>query len=561
MQQSASRGLEPPVGRARSGRLLRRYPALAGVSIMAALALLLPSALTLPQSAPPTLAEYAPVPGSSSNAAPAPLAELGFSSSGGIGSGGTGEGVGTGGGVSTTTTPAPVAAGGGRRRAGTKRCVGKPARQTEDPMSPPCIAFFDGDNFGATSKGVTESEIRVVFLTPSCNQGGDELVDFDNPDGRWPATPGLLKWFSDRYQMYGRRLHGWSFTPACGPPVDEQARGAVATLDERVAPFLIIPDARRFAATEEAIRRRIMILDEFADRGFMARSEPYDISYGPDIQGWVETTVQFVCHKLAGRRARYSGVPTDSSKVRKFAFVYENPADPRGDGGRLFRDRVKDECGDAVGEIATAGATTAGEASQTVTRWRAEGVTTVVQMSGEGGHATSADSIGWHPEWLLSPRFQERATPPQPDGRPYRKQTMALYHVRRQPPGRENQYWYQAVRESCSSCPANVGGLWAYDMLMLASTGIQAAGPRLTPVNVARGLRAIAPYRSFDPFSPAAYFSAADLTFVKDTMLFRWDATAQCWRLPKDGQRFRAEDWRTDPGDDGFDDPRWPCQG
>src|SRR5688572_14509800 len=33
----------------------------------------------------------------------------------------------------------------------TRDCVGTPTRQTEDPMSPPCVAvMFEGDNGGAT---------------------------------------------------------------------------------------------------------------------------------------------------------------------------------------------------------------------------------------------------------------------------------------------------------------------------------------------------------------------------------------------------------------------------
>ena len=45
----------------------------------------------------------------------------------------------------------------------TKRCVGKPPRQTEDPLAPPCVASFAGDNFGVTYQGVTKDEISVLF--------------------------------------------------------------------------------------------------------------------------------------------------------------------------------------------------------------------------------------------------------------------------------------------------------------------------------------------------------------------------------------------------------------
>src|SRR5687768_6307208 len=43
-----------------------------------------------------------------------------------------------------------------------RRCVGDPPRQIEYPQSPPCVPYWDGDNGGATYKGVTRDEIRVV---------------------------------------------------------------------------------------------------------------------------------------------------------------------------------------------------------------------------------------------------------------------------------------------------------------------------------------------------------------------------------------------------------------
>jgi hypothetical protein len=59
--------------------------------------------------------------------------------------------------------PLPPLPGGKGVNPSNKRCVGNPPRQTEDPTSPPCVAFFDGDNFGSTYQGVTGEEIRVLI--------------------------------------------------------------------------------------------------------------------------------------------------------------------------------------------------------------------------------------------------------------------------------------------------------------------------------------------------------------------------------------------------------------
>jgi hypothetical protein len=58
---------------------------------------------------------------------------------------------------STTTTQPPV------DTARVRQCFGDPPRQTEDPQSPPCVPYFDGDNGAVTSKGVDANEIRVEF--------------------------------------------------------------------------------------------------------------------------------------------------------------------------------------------------------------------------------------------------------------------------------------------------------------------------------------------------------------------------------------------------------------
>src|SRR5207248_1022396 len=90
--------------------------------------------------------EYAPVPGNAGQTAAGNFAGLG------IGSSGTGPGA-AGGGQGVEAPPLGQLLGQGAAPS-TKQCVGHPPRQTEDPLSPPCVAFFTGDNGGATYRGV-----------------------------------------------------------------------------------------------------------------------------------------------------------------------------------------------------------------------------------------------------------------------------------------------------------------------------------------------------------------------------------------------------------------------
>ncbi|MCU1295622.1 MAG: hypothetical protein JWP08_4472, partial [Bryobacterales bacterium] len=73
-----------------------------------------------------------------------------------------------------------------------KQCVGPPPlRQIEDPQSPPCIAYWKGDNGGATSKGVTRENVYIAVPTP------------ENAQAQYTA---LFNFFNKRFQFYGRKL-------------------------------------------------------------------------------------------------------------------------------------------------------------------------------------------------------------------------------------------------------------------------------------------------------------------------------------------------------------------
>src|SRR5579884_2613954 len=127
----------------------RRYPPLAAaVGALALAVFALPSALNLPQANPGQTLEYAPVPGQSSQSSSGNFAGLG------LGSGGAASGAGG------LAQPGPAGTG---TQPSSKHCVGNPPRQTEDPLSPPCVAFFQGDNGGRTYTGVTATEVRVLY--------------------------------------------------------------------------------------------------------------------------------------------------------------------------------------------------------------------------------------------------------------------------------------------------------------------------------------------------------------------------------------------------------------
>ena len=545
---------------------LRRYPALGFLAVAALLASLLPSALRVPLSGPSASAELAPVPGKS-DSAPGDLSALGQTSTGGLGAGGGTGALGRGGpeglgDPGVTVEPPPPPAGSGRNLRN-KRCVGTPARQTEDPLSPPCVAFFKGDNGGATAKGVTRDEIRVVIWT-FCNSDGSFTTTEVN-DAAGDPYGALARYFNERFQTYERRVRVFRVHGTTGQICNRPA--FLQRLAEQVDPFFVISVSPDFnSAAPEAARLGMMFSMNTPPRGLTETHAPFIVSYGHDLEDWAANIVEATCSRLAGRVARFAGDVTMHERTRSFGLDYDVFGDRDRRGERLILDGIRQRCGGDAGEVVACNCTdTSGFA-----RLRTAGVTTVVVARvGTSGVASmaQAEASGWFPEWFLATPYgagynpEGRRMPPA-----QASNTFGLMTQRRLGAPAEQYHRKAMVEGGCPSCTAFT---FDYQQFLLLFTGIQSAGPRLTPANFDRGLRALPARQSRDPFAPSAYFAPGNHTLLKDFAFAWWDptglppggSTPGCWRLVEDGLRYRAEDWRNRPGDDGIKGDGQPCQG
>ncbi len=137
----------------------------------------------------------------------------------------TGSGSGTEGPETVETVPgggeaaaAGGAAGGeggeGGQAAGPGATGGCPDRQEQvpgDPYSPPCIAF-SGANGGATSKGVSDTTIKVAYRVLNEKGFQQTLAQLagaslsDSPDAVVRTVQALADYFNERFQFYGRKI-------------------------------------------------------------------------------------------------------------------------------------------------------------------------------------------------------------------------------------------------------------------------------------------------------------------------------------------------------------------
>ena len=560
----------------------RRYPPLGGLALCVLLAaLVLPSALDIPQTNPTTTPEIAPVP-ETDESVEAPQGGL---SSLGLASSGAGP---------TTTLPPPLSAEGSGSTPTGKRCVGSPPRQTEDPLSPPCVAYFDGDNGGATYKGVTPEEIRVLyhvganeFGTSGTSRGNESPPPFGvydvHDEEQDYITFRLLRlaerYFNDRFQLYGRKVHFFVHIGAIFPPPEERRKEAVEGLE--ADPFVVVDDAA--GATSEYVSafaddERLVFVNsggqEFAvglSQDFYRAHAGRIWSFGPSLEQRVLSMVDYACTAVVNSPVSYSGVAADMGKPRRLALVGMRD-DVNFPEYSAYADQIEAglrSCGADI--VVDDGRSTQHcwnerfspcpeEAVSEMARYRQAGATTVVMADANDLNMyNGAEAVGWAPEFLVLGDGYGENTSGQQDAQDTAPNAAA--HIRAvtsstlSPSDPADRPCHRAAKSADPSAPdQDVRLFWCimYPTLRTVFTGLQVAGPRLTPESMDRGFHAIPPTRSTDAQTPACYFDPGDYSCLKDVTLMWWDVNGRtpgdgtaegCWRMTGGGARYLRGTW------------------
>lgn len=413
-----------------------------------------------------------------------------------------------------------------------RTCFGEPPRQLPDPRSPACApTVFEGENGGATTAGVTATEIRVAYTGDSTSYR--------------PAITAVLDYANRHFELYGRRLVPVFVPPgAAGDVVSQRAVAAQIGEQDVFAAFEAL-DRRWYPAFFQELARQNVISVTLgaetmpSDRELLDESHPYLWSVYPSLEQMLANIGSFSCIELVGKPARHAGGAL-ATKTRKFGVVTAG-------NYRLPRAQsLVDQLTGCGGEVVTAewlhnfGDYSAGSAI--FQKFKDAGVTTVVCVCADysgtfGAPAAAKNGPRWEePEWLL-PLFDNPATdeyygqlmfsPEQ------QKHLFGLMPHPKAMPG-QTQWWMAAPREL--GVPFTPDDWWtyvAYEQTLVLAAGIQAAGPNLNPDTFAQGLMqatfpnngsGAAPY-----FQPAVGFGAGDHSFYDDYALAWYSPTAETY--------------------------------
>lgn len=466
--------------RSKSARPRAPGAALAGISGSVFL-LIAVVALTARVAPPPTVSELAPQ----------ALRQITESSTGPGGS--AGGGLGAEGGIPPTPPADATGRATGREDAievaRVRRCIGNPPRQIEDPQSPPCVPYWEGNNLGATARGVTGTEIRVAI-------GNSGLL-----------TEANIKLYQDffnrRFEFYGRQLNLISYPAA--PP----ASSATQMQQDAVR---VESEIEAFAATQysEQDGRHDVYYNALAERKIlgimtgslglartnedtMRRFAPYQWDYTPSSDRMFRGYGQFICNVLAGRPARYAAPPQSQLPTRGFGIIVDTGYldTPPYDIGPL--KEALSGCG-VTPVVAEWDQGPASAATIMVNFQRPEANVTSVMYTGSGSLLAlrlmpAASGQGFHPEWLVwDLGYQDTDSQAQFYPKDQVSQVLGLQVYNKTLRLEDTPYMWAAKEMDPTAAPVGDQYLRFYESLLVLSSGIQMAGPRLTPQTFEQGL-------------------------------------------------------------------------
>ena len=530
-------------------------------AVAAVLVLVAAVALTARQPAPPTVAEFAPQAIEQIKQAPPEQgAAPGTGGSGGatttttsvVGSGASPTSPGV-----TTTTVKPIDV------PRVRRCVGDPPRQTEDPQSPPCVPYFDGDNGGDTTKGVTATEIRVAY--PPIGFGEDETLTAD-----------MVDYLNKRYEFYGRKIVLQRFDANGGgfaqpDPAAMQADAVKVDTELNAFATLAYPDRKgaEHHYYDELARRGIISsayrAQALSSEARYQRFAPYEWNALPGVDTMFRLYGTFACRSLARRPPTHAGAPTSSGPTRIFGLLYQRTPDGSIPDLAALRE-VLAGCGVKLAQEFEDTSDGAGAANAAL-QLKTANVTTLLCVCSadlvKNNYMGAATNQAWFPEWIVSGYIDQDL-----DNSLFSAPAEQASHAfgisfRSKLLLRQDMAWYWAVKEMHPEKDPSGGIYYAasarYEQLKLLAAGIQLAGPKLTPVTFEAGLHKAVfpnPGAGGPPFFQARVgFPGGRHTMIDDASMY-WYSVSDSGTIDPSfpgavcyvnrGARFSVTDWPAD---------------
>jgi hypothetical protein len=457
----------------------------------------------------------------------------------------------------------------GSIQAGTGTTVGGTAcssgvAQFDSPYAPPCLPAFTGNNGGATSNGVTADKILIAErVFPSTANSQAVAAEARNDGQALPQVTDqveqvFLNYFNKVYELYGRQVVIQNVT-ATGNVTTEslnqgqaQACADADTIANQVHAFgelsafnnFLMGGTGPFSAC--AAQQKLIEFngDDYFDEGTYQQLNPYVWNIASDCERISNQNAGVDAAYLAGKPAVYAGDPALKTKVRKFG-VYTPTLPAYQHCNSVFTSLMTGKYqvpADAVNTVFTYGldiSTFQQSAQQAVLQFKAAGVTTVVLACDPYSAAfitKAAAAQNYHPEWMINgaalndeDQYAQSFDQGEVTGHLFGLSELAAAQNVQGPNSLAGKLYQQLTGHAI---PAGTDG--NYPFLVEMFNALQAAGPQLTPDNLARGVHALpvlgAPSYNYGAWNfnagPSGQPNSGDHTAFSDARFVYWDGTA-----------------------------------
>lgn len=395
--------------------------------------------------------------------------------------------------ASAPSTRTPVARNGaaGTSKAGV--ACGPDTRQvTWSKYAPPCTPAFEGDNAGSTSHGVTKDTITIVigFGNTAENRAIQALAGNATPDDKeWAETiRKYADYFNTQFETYGRKVEVKTYQMRSDYILADMGRDtAAAQADARTAKDLgAFADLTALTNTSSApygdeLSRLGIVNWSYPLRtaSYYEANAPYAYNFLLDGSKWAKWASDFVCTRMEGLPAAYGGNEVRDTK-RKFGLIELNLPSWK-ETTTLTRKLLEEGCGVTpftvsynfdLGTFFQYGASM-------MSQMRQQGVTTILCPCDPLGPifmTQAASQSKYYPEWI----FHNQGIVAQ--NYDVNQMTHAL-STSPALPALDKTEAFQTYRLAYRNemPPSKAYFSWIYGILLQFFSGVQMAGPNLTP--------------------------------------------------------------------------------
>jgi hypothetical protein len=454
-----------------------------------------------------------------------------------------------------------LAAGTGTTVSGAKCAAG--TAQFDSPYAPPCLPKLAGANGGSTYNGVTATTITLVERTFATSADTQEIAAEARAAGS--ALPQqiaqvqqtFLAYFNKVYELYGRKVVIVPYTTNANFTAEELGQGQAQacadadTIKNQLHAFgeVGLTNGTSFGGTgvfsQCAAQRHLVEFDgdPYFNEATFQQQNPYVWGVAPDCDRIAASEAEVIGTLVAGKKAIYAGDPAFQHKVRKFGtFLPDNPQ--YGECLTATRNLMEHRYhmpAAVMGPVFKYGldiSTFQQSAQEAVVQFKADGVTTVICSSDPfslGLLTKAAAAQDYHPEWFLTGSgltdldqvAQGLYDQSEIAGHMFGLSESSPSTATTGPASLAGQLY-----QKLTGHPIPKGTDGNYAALSEIFDALQAAGPDLTPANMARGLHALptlgAPTYQYGKWSWNAGMTGVmgqgDQTAGEDARFVYWDA-------------------------------------